>query len=95
MKFDRIKSVKINEVDVVHPSIITKLQSKNILAQFEDDKNTAASWLLKVGTPAVARWACNTTVEIIKDIVESIPQSGFRRTADLFYGRKPLFTRIT
>ena len=95
LKFDRINSIKVNEVDIVHPNVINKLQSKNILAQFDNGENAAATWFMKVGTPAVARWACNTTVEIIKDIVESIPQSGFRSTIDLIYCRTPLFALIT
>jgi hypothetical protein len=85
LKFDRIESVKINEVRVQHPRVINNLSSKNVLAQFEDDKNVIASWLLRVSTPAVARWACNATAGIVKDVVESIPDSELRRQVHLYY----------
>ena len=95
LKFDRIESVKINEVCVHHPGMINNLRSKNVLAQFEDDRNAIASWLLRVSTPAVARWACNATAGIVKDVVESIPDSELRRQADLFYYRFDAFAPVT
>ena len=84
LKFDRIESIKLGEVKVHHPSVVAKLQSRNVLAEFENEV-TMASWVLRVSTPATARWACNATARIIKDIVESIPDSELRSTADLFY----------
>jgi hypothetical protein len=94
LKFDRIESVKINEVHIRYPGVIAKLQSQNILAQFEDDDNAVASWVLRVSTPAVARWACNATASIVKDIVESIPDSELRRKADLCYYRFDAFAPV-
>ena len=95
LKFDRIESVKINGVRVHQPSVINKLRSKNVLAQFEDDDNTIASWLVWVSTPAMAKWSCNATAAIVKDIVESIPSSQLRRNADLFYYRYDAFVPVS
>ena len=87
LKFDRIESIKIDAVSVRHPSVIDKLRSKNVLAEFESGENTIASWLLRVATPAVARWACNATAGIVKDILASIPESELRGTVDILYSR--------
>ena len=95
LKFDRIESLNINEVRIHHPPVISKLRSKSVLAQFDSGENTAASWLLKVSTPAVARWSCNATAAIVKDIVESIPASELRQKADLFYYQFDAFSPVT
>ncbi len=87
LKSDRIDSVRHGEVVVHHPRVISKLQSKNVLAEFEDDKNTVASWVVRVSTPAAAKWSCNATAAIVKDIVESIPPSELERTTNEFYYR--------
>jgi hypothetical protein len=85
MKYDHIKSVRIGEVDVQHPSVIAKLCSKNILALLEGDDagDAVAGWVHRMSTPAVARWACNTVAAVVKDLVESIPDSETRRLLDL------------
>ncbi len=83
MDFDQIKSVKIGEVEVEYPGIIKNLESKGILADIKSDKNTICSWLLLVRTPAVAKWACNATANIVKDIMDSVPATGLlRKTMD-------------
>jgi hypothetical protein len=94
LKFDRIESIRINEVCVHAPRVVSKLLSRNVLAQFEDDNNAIASWVLRVSTPAVARWACNATARIVKDIVESIPDGELRRKADLFCYRFDSFAPV-
>jgi hypothetical protein len=94
LKFDRVESVKINQVRIRYPGVVAKLRSKNILAEFEDDDNAIASWVQRVSTPAVARWACNATATIIKDVVESIPDSELRRKADLFYFQFDAFAPV-
>lgn len=95
LKIDRIERVKINEIRVHHPGVIDKLRSKNVLAQFENDRNAVASWLIRISTPAMARWSCNATVGIVKDIVESIPASELREEVDLFYYHFAAFAPVT
>jgi hypothetical protein len=94
LKFDRVESVRINEVRIHYPSVVAKLRSRSVLALFEDDDNAIASWVLRVSTPAVARWACNATARIVKDIVESMPDSELRRKSDLFYFRFDAFALV-
>lgn len=94
LKFDRIGSRKVNEISVRHPGVIDKLRSKNILAQFADDENAIMTWLNRVSTTAVARWSCNATAAIVKDIVEAIPSSELRSKADLFYYRFDAFAPV-
>ncbi|HEY1170266.1 MAG TPA: hypothetical protein VGH19_02745 [Verrucomicrobiae bacterium] len=94
LKFDSIESIKTNAVRVKYPSVVGKLRSQNILAEFEDDENAVASWVLRVSTPAVARWSCNATAKIVKDIIESIPNSELRTKADLFYNRLDSFAPV-
>jgi hypothetical protein len=95
LKFDRIELVKTNELSIRHPPVITKLRSKNVLADVEGGENTVTSWLLKISTPAVARWSCNATAAIVKDIVESIPASDLREKANLFYYRFDVFSPVS
>lgn len=95
LKFDKIRSVRINEVDVEPPAIIKKLRSKNILAQFDDEENVIASWLYWVSTRAAAKWACNATSGIVRDMCAAIPDGELRRMTELFYSHSGVFEPIT
>jgi hypothetical protein len=80
LKFDRWDSLD----EVVHPPVVSRLRSKNCLAEFEGE-SVIASWVTCVSTPAVARWACNATAAIVKDVVDSIPASDLRKKANFLY----------
>lgn len=87
MQLDRINSVEPAKVDIQYPAVVSKLRSKAILAVVEgDDTNNAiVSWLSRVSTPAAARWACNTTAAIVKDVADSIPDGDLKQVTDLMY----------
>jgi hypothetical protein len=86
LKFDRTKGgPQPNEIFVDCPPVVSRLRSKNVLAEFEGASNVVTSWVNRVSTPAVARWACNVVAAMVKDIVDSIPPSDLREMTDLFY----------
>ncbi|HRH98626.1 MAG TPA: hypothetical protein PLB55_21970 [Prosthecobacter sp.] len=87
IKIDRIESVKVNEAKVIHPKIISKLQYHSVLVEFGDESNVCASWFYKVSTPAAARWACTTTANMARAIVEATPAGELRDKLDFFYGQ--------
>ncbi|GAB4578012.1 MAG: hypothetical protein Fur0022_07440 [Anaerolineales bacterium] len=95
-KFDRIKSVRVNDVQIDRPPIIKKLPKK-ILGNFGGDRNPIANWLDLVSTPATAKWACNAASEIIKDMVEAIeaiPDSYLQQLINLYFNFNNTFSPI-
>lgn len=66
-------------------SLVARLRSKNILAEFEPDiPASLISWL---GTRAVARWACNAASEMVRSIIDAAPESRFKEALIFFYAR--------
>ncbi len=83
LKFDRIKSVKVNEADVQHPPVIERLRSKNVLAACDSD--TITSWVTLICTPAVAEWACNACVAMVRSLLSCIPESYLKQQVNVLY----------
>ncbi len=81
---DEFKMSHGHIVRVMTPKILEALQSKNILAIF--DEKVVANWKSMISTQAVARWACNTAVEIVHSILRILPESYFRKGAIAAYG---------
>jgi hypothetical protein len=73
-----------NVVRVMKPKILEALQSKNILANL--DEKLVADWKSMISTQAVARWACNTAVDIVHSTLRILPESYFRKGAIAAYG---------
>lgn len=88
IKIDRIESLTVNEAKVIHPKIISKLQYHSVLVEFDDESNVLASWFYKVSTPAAARWACTTTANMARAIVEATPAGELRDKLDFIYGQR-------
>jgi hypothetical protein len=65
-------------------SALDSLRSKNILAELP--AVTQASWILIVGTRAVAEWACHTASQMVLDFLAKLPQSGWADTLKICYG---------
>lgn len=67
-----------------HP-ILEKLPI-NILANLPQDASSAQEFPLplplRIGTQAAAKWACNTTVNLVDAVVKSIPASQYRTTME-------------
>jgi len=56
------------------PRIIQSLQSKNILAEPKGGEN-GQSWITLIMTREVARWACNTSADLVRSVLEFVPES--------------------
>ncbi|MCZ2128519.1 MAG: hypothetical protein LC099_12240 [Anaerolineales bacterium] len=69
-------------VRVKEPKALKALP-KNILAKYE--KNKGIKWTSMISTQASARWACNTAVETVHSILDVIPDSLFKKYADILY----------
>jgi hypothetical protein len=54
------------------PAIITKLESKCILA--ESPTGSALPWIALITTKAAARWACDTSSAIVFSFLEALPK---------------------
>lgn len=57
---------------------------KNILAKHKTE--VVASWTAMISTQAVARWACNTAVEMVQSILSILPDSNLKKSAVRAYG---------
>lgn len=69
-------------IRVKEPKVLKALP-KNILAKYE--KKTAANWKSMISTQAAAKWACNTAARMVRSIIDVIPESLFKKFADLQY----------
>ena len=59
------------------------------------DKDQSKSWVTQISTPAVAQWACNATISMIKSFVEDIPESDLRNYLGMTTDFDPMFQLIT
>jgi hypothetical protein len=91
LRSEGIEGEEIGSMRVKYPRVADKLRAKNVLAQLEDEAGLA-SWLFVLSTAAAAMWACNAASSIVKDLVESIPESGVRRSAEFLYFENHAFT---
>lgn len=62
-------------IEVKEPPVVKKLP-QNLLP---DPNVKIASWVGKIATRAVARWACNTTVSMITSFVDALPESKLKQ----------------
>lgn len=77
-----VKGLEIYEVseagvtDITQPpSVMAGLRSKNILAKPRGEAPT--SWVDTIETLAVARWACRAASEMMRSVVDAMPDSPF------------------
>lgn len=56
------------------PKIIKSLLSRNILAEPQQGEN-GQSWITLIMTRAVARWACNTSANLVESVLDLVPES--------------------
>lgn len=84
LKSESIGENETGDLSVEHPSVIERLRAKNVLAKV-DDENALASWIHLVSTPAVAKWACNATANIVCDLRGSTPEGELRSKMDQSY----------
>ena len=54
------------------PGFTDQLQAKNIL--YKPEKRTILDFYHKLGTSRVARWACQTAIDVSKSLIESFPE---------------------
>lgn len=90
-KSDRIYSVGKGKEKIERPPIVAKLQPMGVLACMD---GVIGDWIRLISTPAVAKWACNATANIVGDVVRSIPDCDLRQRMDLFCFRFGAFDPI-
>lgn len=54
------------------PALINRLRSKNILS--EHASGVTADFAIRVSTGAVAKWACNTAVAMVRSVLKDLPE---------------------
>jgi hypothetical protein len=57
------------------PKVVEGLP-KNLLAKFED--GVSSNWISSISTRAMARWACNTSSQMVNSVLTTIPEGYFR-----------------
>ena len=62
--------------------LLSKLESKNVLAERSD---VQTSWLNRIATSASARWACNTSSEVINSVIGIVPECPFKEQLKMLY----------
>lgn len=73
------------KMSVTLPKIIQRLESKNILAEFEPVENVG--WTQRITTRAVARWACNTAAQMVQSTLDCVPDSHLKQGMEMLYRR--------
>lgn len=66
-------------------SILEPLRAKGVLAELP--QGVQGSWILLIGTKAVAEWACHTTSQIVLDLLGKLPRSSWGDVLGIAYGR--------
>lgn len=64
-----------------------RLRSKNIQAILETPTTVPVSWAIAFETHAAARWACNTTIGMVKSISNLVPEGVFKDSVVKTYAR--------
>jgi hypothetical protein len=74
-------------IESSHEKVLKRLRSQKILAEYDPSAyvGTSPSWISLLSTRAVARWACNVASDVVMAVLDSIPDSAFRRKADFSY----------
>jgi hypothetical protein len=70
-------------IEVEAPKLLSKLESKNILAKTESDVQT--SWLNRIATPASAGWACDTSSNVVNSVIDMVPECYFKESLKTLY----------
>ncbi len=71
-------------VRIMTPKILEGLP-KNTLAKYNE--RVVADWIGSISTQAVARWACNTTTNMVHSILSILPDSLFKKQAIASYNQ--------
>lgn len=66
------------------PKFLETLRQKGLVQEYPS--NVAASFLTKISTPQMARWACDTVVAMVKSIVDVLPHTSIRLTFQKVFG---------
>lgn len=59
--------------------------NKDLFADF--DEKVVASWVSRISTRAMAKWACDTAAEMARSIIVILPDSHFRKNVISSYGK--------
>jgi hypothetical protein len=78
---DKIHATEDGLMRMEIPKIVDQLRSKHVLVDFPSHVGT--SWLARITTPAMARWACLSGAAMVKEIVEIAPKGIFRERIEL------------
>ena len=82
---DKITFAEDGSAFMAEPKILKRLESKGILSDIPAGLNVA--WIERVGTPATARWACETAAAMVQSIIASLPEGLFKRVAEAGFGK--------
>lgn len=70
-------------IELKPAKLLSNLESKSILAEIESDVQT--SWLNRIATSASARWACNTSSDVINSVMDIVPECHFKEQLKMLY----------
>jgi hypothetical protein len=82
---DKIMFAEDGSASMAEPKILKRLESKGVLADIPSGLNVA--WIERVGTPATARWACETAAAMVQSTITSLPEGLFKRNAEAGFGK--------
>ena len=82
---DKITFGEDGSTTMAEPKILERLRAKAILADIPEGLNVP--WIEKVGTPAAARWACNTAAAMVNSIIDALPAGLFKTVAASGFGK--------
>lgn len=63
--------------------LLQRLRGKNVLAQVR--RGASADLTYRLGTRALARWACNTAARPMSEILAPVPESVLKTQLDAWY----------
>jgi hypothetical protein len=84
---DAIIHMKPEQITGEPHKLLQRLRAKDLCE--DGQPNLTASWLGQISTRAVARWACNTVVEMVESLMACLPPKAGQAPlmATLFAGR--------
>jgi hypothetical protein len=67
--------------------LVNSLQRQGILSKSDLGDDVASAFVSTVATPEVAKWACNTTLEVVKDLLRVLPNSSPKRMLEATFSQ--------